>query len=274
MENLRKRSNVFLETDPDHFKKLTSKPTFQSCKLIHENLAAVHMTKKTLILDKPIYAGMCILDLRKTLMYDFHYNFIKATYGEKASLLMSDTDSLFYEIKTEDIYEDFDKRRDLFDNSDYDESSKFFFKYNKKVIGKFKDEACGGVIIEAVFLKPKMYSFLNENKRVFDKNKNLKFVDVNDKKAKGVQKYVVKKEIIHQNYLDSLFKKQIMKHKMNTIRSDCHKISSYQINKTSLSCYDDKRYILNDKKVVLLMDIIRLNATNICNFWLKTIKNR
>ena len=84
---------------------------------------------------------------------------------------------------------------------------------------------------------------------------------------------LLKKAIKHQHYLDCLFNKQIMKHKMNTIRSDCHKISSYQINKTSLSCYDDKRYILNDKKVVLLMDIIRLNATNICNFWLKTIKN-
>ena len=189
---------------------------------------------------------MCILDISKTLMFDFHYNFIKATYGEKASLLMSDTDSLFYEIKTEDIYKDFDKKRDLFDNSDYAETSKFFFNYNKKVIGKFKDEAAGNIITEAVFLKSKMYSYMVENKRVFDKNKNLKFVDVNDKKAKGVQKYVVKKEIVHQNYLDCLFNKDIMKHKMNTIRSDYHNISSYQINKTSLSCYDDKRYILDD----------------------------
>ena len=247
MENLRKRSNVFLETDPDHFKKLTSKPTFQSCKIFHENLAAVQMTKKKLTLDKPIYAGMCILDISKTLMYDFHYNFIKATYGEKASLLMSDTDSLFYEIKTEDIYKDFDKKRDLFDNSDYSETSKFFFKDNKKVIGKFKDEAAGSIFTEPVFLKPKMYSYMVENKRKKIYKKMYLLVDENNKKAKGVQKYVVKKAINHQHYLDCLFKKQIMKHKMNTIRSDCHKISSYQINKTSLSCYDDKRYILNDK---------------------------
>ena len=68
----------------------------------------------------------------------------------------------------------------------------------------------------------------------------------NDKKAKGVKKYVVKKEFKHQNYLDCLFNNQNMRHKMNTIRSDHHVISSYQINKTSLSCYDDKRYILDD----------------------------
>ena len=107
---------------------------------------------KTLLwlLDKPVYAGMCILDLSKTLMYDFHYNFIKAKYGEKVILLFSDTDSLCYHIKTEDVYEDLFEHRDLFDNSDYPESSKFFFKDNKKVIGKFKDEAAGKIIIEFV----------------------------------------------------------------------------------------------------------------------------
>ena len=126
-------------------------------------------------------------------MHDFHYNFIKANYDEKATLLMSDTDSLFYEIKTEDIYKDFDKKRDLFDNSDYAETSKFFFKDNKKVIGKFKDEAAGSIITEAVFLKPKMYSYMVENKRKKIYKKMYLLVDENNKKAKGVQKYVVKK---------------------------------------------------------------------------------
>ena len=72
MENIRKRCNIKLETDPDHFLRQTAKPTFVSCKIFHENLVAVHMKKKILKLDKPSYVGMCILDLSKVLMYDFH----------------------------------------------------------------------------------------------------------------------------------------------------------------------------------------------------------
>ena len=156
MENIRKRSNIYLETDPDHFLLQTAKPTYKGCKIFHENLVAVNMMKSRLMLNKPVYVGMCILDLSKTLMYDFHYNFIKSKYGEKAMLLFSDTDSLCYHIKTEDVYDDlfhiyvkqnldsivklydneddeyFDCNMDLFDNSDYARSSKFFFDKNKK----------------------------------------------------------------------------------------------------------------------------------------------
>ena len=97
---------------------------------------------------------------------------------------------------------------------------------------KFKDEAAGQLIIEFVGLKSKMYSYKTEKK--------------NNKTAKGVKKNVIKKDIIHSDYLDCLQNNQIMQHNMRTIRSDHYVISSYQINKTSLSCYDDKRYILDD----------------------------
>ena len=88
MENIRIRSNVILETDPDHFLRLTAKPTYKGCKIFHENLVAVNMIKKRFLLNKPVYVGMCILDLSKTLMYDFHYNFIKAKYGEKNNFIV------------------------------------------------------------------------------------------------------------------------------------------------------------------------------------------
>ena len=88
------------------------------------------------------------------------------------------------------------------------------------------------IIIAFAGLKPKMYSYRTEKK--------------NNKTAKGVKKYVIKKDIRHSHYLDCLFNNQIMRHKMHTIRSDHHQISSYQINKTSLSCYDDKPFILDD----------------------------
>ena len=128
MENIRKRSNIYLETDPDHLLRQTAKPTFVSCKIFHENLVALHMKKNILKLDKPSYVGMCILDLSKVLMYDFHYNFIKAKYGDRAKLLFTDTDSLCYHILTDDVYEDLYNHKDMFDNSDYSKSSKFYFK--------------------------------------------------------------------------------------------------------------------------------------------------
>ena len=86
-------------------------------------------------------------------MYDFHYNYIKKNYGEKAKLLFTDTDSLTYEIEAKDVYKDFFKDRDMFDNSDYDKKSKYYFDNNKKVIGKMKDEAAGIPITEFVGLR-------------------------------------------------------------------------------------------------------------------------
>ena len=190
MENLRKRSNIKLETDPDHLLKLTRQPTYVSSKIFDENLVGVQMKKVRLVLDKPSYVGFSILELSKTLMYDFHYNYIRKKYPD-AKLLFTDTDSLVYHIKTEDVYEDLFVDRHLFDNSDYPESSKFYFADNKKVIGKFKDEASGDPITEFVGLKSKMYSYKTENKE--------------NKTAKGVKKNVIKRELCLSDYRDTLF---------------------------------------------------------------------
>ena len=97
-----------------------------------ENLVALHRVQEKLTLNRPSYVGMCILDLSKFLMYDFHYNYIKKKYDANAKLLFIDTDSLTYEIKTADLYADFYEDRDLFDNSDYAVDSPFYFNENKK----------------------------------------------------------------------------------------------------------------------------------------------
>ena len=143
--------------------KMAAKPTYVSNKIFNENLVAVHKIKETLTLNRPAYIGMCILDLSKTLMYDFHYNYIKKKYGDKAKLLFTDTDSLTYEIETNDVYQDFWNDKNRFDNSDYDQDSQYFDKTNKKVIGKFKDEAAGIPITEFVGLRSKMYSYIKDN---------------------------------------------------------------------------------------------------------------
>ena len=233
MENIRKRVDVRLVTDDKKLLKMASKPTFVCSKIFNENLVAVHKIKETITLNRPAYVGMCILDLSKTLMYDFHYNYIKQKYGEKAKVLFTDTDSLTYEIESEDVYQDFWNDKDRFDNSDYPENSSYFDKTNKKVIGKFKDEAAGVPICEFVGLRSKMYSYIKDNNKV-------------EKTAKGIKKNIIKGNIKHEDYKNVLFKNEQMQHKMKTIRSDKHQLGSYEMNKISLSCFDDKRYISKD----------------------------
>ena len=81
-------------------------------------------------------------------MYDFHYNYMIKKYNIK--LMFTDTDNFFYEIKTDNVYEDLLKDKELFDNSDYQKNSAFFFDKNKKVIWKIKDEAAGMIIKEFI----------------------------------------------------------------------------------------------------------------------------
>ena len=232
MENKRKRCNIQLVTNPEKMLRLAARPTYVSHKIFHENLVAVHYQQTKLLMDKPLYVGMSILELSKLLMYDFHYNYILPKYPD-AKLLFTDTDSLCYHIGTEDIYSNFFADGELFDNSDYPSDSKFYFSENKKVIGKFKDETAGVPIKEFIGLKSKMYCITLDNEK-------------DSKKAKGVKKNVIRNGISPGDYLDVLNQSKVMHHKMKTIRSDCHQISSYEINKISLSPFDDKRYILSD----------------------------
>ena len=107
MENIRNRVDIKLVNNKKRAEKLSAKPNFDRCNIFSEDLVAIHMKKTELKFDKAVYLGMCILDLSKTLMYDFHYNYIKQKYGDKAKLLFTDTDSLMYEIQTENFYKDF-----------------------------------------------------------------------------------------------------------------------------------------------------------------------
>ena len=153
MENLKERMNVELINNAKDYVKYLSRPNFISQKIFSRNFVAIHKIKPVLILNKPIYVGFSILDLSKILMYGFHNKYIKSKFDAK--LLFTDTDSLVYEIKTEDVYEDFCKDKNLFDFSDYPLNSKFFDPVNKKVIGKMKDEFKGKIFSEFVGLKSK-----------------------------------------------------------------------------------------------------------------------
>ena len=122
-------------------------------------------------------------------MYDFHYSFIKKKYGDKVKLLFTDTDSLCYRLETDDFYKDMMKHKDLFDLSEM--KGEFNENTNKKVIGKMKMEYSNNAIREFIGLKSKMYSIkLNDNSE--------------EKKAKGIKKYVVKKTLKHESTMQFL----------------------------------------------------------------------
>ena len=159
-------------------------------------------------------------------MYKFHYDYVCNTF--KARLSFTDTHSLAYEIKSHNVYEQCFKDKDLFDFSEYPVNSKYYDNSNKKVLGKMKDEFNGVKIAEFVGLKSKMYSLIISD-------------DIEVNKAKGRNK-----KLRHNEYLDVLFDKKVVRHSMKRIQSKLYDIGTYDAFKISLSCFDDKRYVLDD----------------------------
>ena len=233
MENVRGRKNIELVHTERRMKKISAKPNFTSFTIFNKDLVAAHCSKSTILLNKPIFVGFAILDLSKLLMYNFHYGYIKKKYGSDAELCFTDTDSLMYHIKCENIYQDMQEDSHMFDFSDYPENHPLFNVCNKKVLGKMKDETASVPIHEFVGLRSKMYSL-----RVGGKEK---------KTAKGIKKSVIRKDIGHAAYRDVLLNEEITRATMNLIRSYRHQVFSITSRKLALSSYDDKRYVLEDK---------------------------
>ena len=236
IENIRKRQNIHLIDNRKKAIKLSSKPNFDRCTIFDRNLMALHMKNTEVYFNKPVYVGQAILDLSKTLMFDFHYNYIKDKYHKKAELLFTDTDSLMYEIKTKDFYKDISQ--DIlanFDTSDYpsDHRSGLPTGINKKVIGMFKDEVAGKQITHFVGLRPKLYSYKVENEKEL-------------KKCKGIKKNVIKKKLDFDDYVKCLFTGEKEMRSMKIIKSEKHDIFSKEVNKVALSNQDDKRKVLKD----------------------------
>ena len=238
IENIRKRQNVFLVDNRAKAVKLACQPNFDRVIIFDQNLVAIHLKKTEVYFNKPVYVGQAILDLSKLLMFDFHYNFIQKKYTyKKAKLLFTDTDSLMYQIETDDFYKDIlSDIKARFDTSDYPPNHKsgILTGVNKKVIGFFKDEVGGKQITHFVGLRPKLYSFKVEESST-------------TRKCKGVKKAVVKKKIEFEDYVRCLFTGEKQMRSMNIIRSENHEIFSKEVNKVALSGEDDKRILCKDK---------------------------
>ena len=247
MENVRQRVNIkFVCSNKEYaavhgkntvkqdrfLLKNIANPLFKEHILYDEHLSAIMMTKPSLTLNKPIFAGLSILDLSKLHMYHFHYDNVKQKYGHKAKLLFTDTDSLCYHIKTDNVYQDMLDDKDTYDLSGM--PAPYYDNTNKKILGKFKDECEGKAPSEFVGLRPKMYSIKigNESKST----------------AKGVPGSAQKK-ITHQNYRDCLLgsaehRRQLVQ--FSRIVSKKHQLRTVQQQKVGLAAYDNKRYLWSD----------------------------
>ena len=182
MENIRNRVDIKLVNNRKKAIELTRKLNYNSWTWFSENLVAIRMNRIKLYFIKPIFIGMSILDISKTLIYNFHYKYLIPKFKQNQQLLFTDTDSLCYEIKNVDFYKEI--KPDIytkFDTSDLDKNNKFGFpQVNKKVLGLMKDEFAGKIAMDFVGLRSKMYCLLIENSEI--------------KKAKGVKKNVIKKK--------------------------------------------------------------------------------
>ncbi|XP_031785148.1 uncharacterized protein LOC116417229 [Nasonia vitripennis] len=170
--------------------------------------------------------------MSKTLLYDFHYSYMKRRLGEKCKLLYTDTDSLIYEVDDVDMYKIMKEDLHKFDTSDYKENNQFGIpRVNKKVPGLMKDECNGKIMTEFIGLRSKMYSILIDGSETV-------------KKAKGIKSSVVKKTITFEDYRKCLEEQIIVKREQCNIRSKLHIVHTEKQNKIALSPHDDKRYLL------------------------------
>ena len=194
---------------------------------------------------------MSILDISKTLMYQFCYNYIKPKYQDRVKLCYMDTDSFVIHIITEDFYKDIagDVEK-WFDTSNYEEDDKRLLPIGKnmKEIGFFKDELGGKIMTEFVGLRAKTWAYLMDN-------------GSENKKAKGRKKCVIKRRLMFENYTDCLFNDKIILQSQQRFKSDYRNVYTEQINNIALSSNNDKRLQAFDKTTTYPY---KTNAFKVC----------
>ena len=237
MENIRKHRNIKLVMTEEKYLHMVMRLNFKSGVLFGENLMGCETGKIKVVMNKLVYLGQAILDLSKIVMYEFHYDFMVPKYGlEKLKLCYMDTDSLVYDIKTEDFYEDIANDVEArFDTSGYSKTDFRLLPISlyKKVTGLMKDKLGGKIMTEFVALRPKLYSY-----KVLD--------GLEDKKCKGIKKYVVKKTLTFEDYKTCLFSDSTEYRSQLMFRLAKHEVHTIEVNKVALNRDDDKRISRKD----------------------------
>lgn len=236
LENVRKHTDIKLVQTEKKLRKIAAKPTFKCFRIFNEDLIGIECKRVKVKLCKPAYCGFSILDLSKHAMYEFYYQYLKAKYDERVTLQFTDTDSFLFHCVTDDIYMDMQENIDLFDTSNFPQPHFLHSNKNKKVLNKMKSETADKPILEFVGLRAKQYSFI-----YIDVAKDK---EMEERKCKGISKVTIKNDLKHELYKRTLFEETEQLSKMCLIRSCSHVLTCDQIQKKSLSCYDDKRYLL------------------------------
>ena len=203
------------------------KPNFKDGFPFSEHLFAVEIT-----MNKPVYLGQAILYLSKTLMYEFHYDYIRPSYGSKVTLSHMDIDSFVYEIETKDFYRDIAKyveRR--FDMSGYSKYANrpLPIAENKKKIGLMKDELGGKIMTEFVALRAKVYAYRKIEK------------EVEEKCCKGKKKCVVAEGLTFDDYKTCLFHGKTVYREQMLFENKKHEVCT--VNKHKMNRNNDKRVV-------------------------------
>jgi hypothetical protein len=245
MENVRKYREIYIINSWDKAKKYFNKPNYKACTIFNESLVAIEMNKTSVVYNKPLYIGTCILDLSKTIIYSFIYDYLKVKVEPdfQVTILYSDTDSVIaaftkkknsqynsiYEIVKRDANE-------IFDTSNFKQDNKYDIPLvNCRINGKMKDECQGRIIAEFIGIRAKVYTIKIEDSETI-------------KKHKGIGRTAVRR-LEFEDYKNALLLNQSLMSKFSSIQSKGHNIYAVEINKTTLTNFDDKRKMLENDKI-------------------------
>ena len=243
MENIRNNRDIKLVNTYEQMIKLVSRPNLHSSTCFSENLMAIEMKKTGVYMNKPTYIGQAILDISKTLMYEFFYDYLKPKYGDKIKICYMDTDSFILHIQTEDFYKDISHDvNEWFDTSEISKKANrpITPRINKKELGMMKFELGDDEMIECTNARAKLYAYL------YQKRNN----EIHEsKRAKGTKKCITKKELTYQDFKDSVENGTIKRKIQYRFKSDHHNIFTEKIKKISIISNDDKRIQAFDKSI-------------------------
>ncbi|KYQ52666.1 hypothetical protein ALC60_08197, partial [Trachymyrmex zeteki] len=207
---------------------MIAKSNFRSRSVFSENLVATELRKFEVKFDKPIYVGMCILDISKTCLYEFHHEYMAPLFRDKCKIMY--TDSLIYHVECDDVYDIVKRDINRFDTNDYSIDNAYGIPLaNKKVPGLMKENN-GAIMIDFVGLRAKMYALRVQGKK-------------DTKKAKSDKSSVMTKSITFEDYTRCL--NDEMTRRQSCIRSKLHKEYTISETKIAPSPHDDKRCIVS-----------------------------